>query len=110
MEGSIIWILAAFVIYLLFMIVIGMVYARKNENAEDYFLGGRKLNGAVAALSAQASDIDGSARLGLRAGYGPGMDCHRPVYRYGLQLALYFQTAAQIYHSCQQRINTAYLF
>ena len=65
MEGSIIWILAAFVIYLLFMIVIGMVYARKNENAEDYFLGGRKLNGAVAALSAQASDMSGWLLMGL---------------------------------------------
>ena len=57
MGDSIIWILAAFVIYLLFMVVIGMIYAKRNENAEDYFLGGRKLSGAVAALSAQASDM-----------------------------------------------------
>ena len=49
MGDSIIWILAAFVIYLLFMVVIGMIYAKRNENAEDYFLGGRKLSGAVAA-------------------------------------------------------------
>ncbi len=38
MEGSIIWILAAFAIYLIFMVVIGVICARKNENAEDYFL------------------------------------------------------------------------
>lgn len=65
MTGSIIWILAAFAIYLLFMIVIGIIYARKNENAEDYFLGGRKLSGAVAALSAQASDMSGWLLMGL---------------------------------------------
>ncbi len=65
MADSIIWILAAFVIYLLFMIVIGLVYAKKNENAEDYFLGGRKLSGAVAALSAQASDMSGWLLMGL---------------------------------------------
>ena len=65
MQGSIIWILAAFVIYLLLMIVIGLMYAKKNENAEDYFLGGRKLSGAVAALSAQASDMSGWLLMGL---------------------------------------------
>ena len=65
MEGSIIWILAAFVIYLAFMIVIGLVYAKKNENAEDYFLGGRQLSGPVAALSAQASDMSGWLLMGL---------------------------------------------
>ena len=65
MADSIIWILAAFVIYLLFMVVIGLVYAKKNENAEDYFLGGRKLSGAVAALSAQASDMSGWLLMGL---------------------------------------------
>ena len=65
MEGSIIWILAAFAIYLIFMVVIGVICARKNENAEDYFLGGRKLSGAVAALSAQASDMSGWLLMGL---------------------------------------------
>jgi len=65
MGDSIIWILAAFVIYLLAMVVIGMVYAKRNENAEDYFLGGRKLSGAVAALSAQASDMSGWLLMGL---------------------------------------------
>ena len=65
MGNSIIWILAAFVLYLLFMIGIGLVYAKKNENAEDYFLGGRKLSGPVAALSAQASDMSGWLLMGL---------------------------------------------
>lgn len=59
------WILVAFVIYLFIMVAIGAVYSKRNENAEDYFLGGRKLGGFVAALSAQASDMSGWLLMGL---------------------------------------------
>ena len=59
------WILVAFVIYLFIMVAIGAMYSKKNENAEDYFLGGRKLGGFVAALSAQASDMSGWLLMGL---------------------------------------------
>jgi sodium/proline symporter len=55
------------------MIVVGVVYAGKTKNSEDYFLGGRKLNGWVAALSAQASDMSGWLLMGL-----PGS-----IYAYG---------------------------
>lgn len=65
MNGSIIWVLFAFIIYMLMMVVIGAVYAGKTKNSEDYFLGGRKLNGWVAALSAQASDMSGWLLMGL---------------------------------------------
>lgn len=65
MNGSIIWVLLAFAIYMIMMIVIGAVYAGKTKNSEDYFLGGRKLNGWVAALSAQASDMSGWLLMGL---------------------------------------------
>ena len=43
------WVIVAFVLYLLMMIAIGAFYAKGNNNSEDYFLGGRKLNGFVAA-------------------------------------------------------------
>lgn len=65
MERTTIWILGAFAVYLLLMIVIGAFYARKNVSSEDYFLGGRKLGGFVAALSAQASDMSGWLLMGL---------------------------------------------
>lgn len=55
----------AFVLYLIFMIVIGAIYAKKNNSAADYFLGGRQLGGFVAALSAQASDMSGWLLMGL---------------------------------------------
>lgn len=65
MSNSIGWIIVAFVLYLLLMIVIGAVYAKSNNSTEDYFLGGRKLGGWVAALSAQASDMSGWLLMGL---------------------------------------------
>jgi len=42
-SGNTMIILSAFVVYLLFMIVIGVVYMKKTNNSEDYFLGGRGL-------------------------------------------------------------------
>lgn len=59
------WIIFAFALYLLMMIVVGIICARQSKDAEDYFLGGRKLNGWVAALSAQASDMSGWLLMGL---------------------------------------------
>lgn len=65
MSDSLGWIIVAFVLYLLMMVIIGAVYAKKNNSSEDYFLGGRQLNGWVAALSAQASDMSGWLLMGL---------------------------------------------
>lgn len=65
MSGSIGWIILAFVVYLALMIVIGIFCAKQNNSTEDYFLGGRKLGGFVAALSAQASDMSGWLLMGL---------------------------------------------
>lgn len=66
MTGSTLtWVLIAFGVYLAGMIAIGAVYMKKNSNSEDYFLGGRNLNGFVAALSAQASDMSGWLLMGL---------------------------------------------
>ena len=38
---------------------------KKTKSSEDFFLGGRGLNGWVAALSAQASDMSGWMLMGL---------------------------------------------
>ena len=65
MSGSMIWILVAFAMYMMMMVVIGAFYSKKNNTSMDYFLGGRKLGGFVAALSAQASDMSGWLLMGL---------------------------------------------
>jgi len=54
-----------FVLYLAFMLTVGVVFYRRTESISDYFLGERKLNKWVASLSAQASDMSGWLLLGL---------------------------------------------
>ena len=57
------WVIVAFVLYLLMMIAIGAFYAKGNNNSEDYFLGGRKLNGFVAYERMAADGAAGSYLL-----------------------------------------------
>ena len=76
MSSTNIIILVAFGLYLLMMIAIGAAYMKSTQNSEDFFLGGRKLNGWVAALSAQASDMSGWLLMGLPGAvdaFGPGL-------------------------------------
>ena len=58
-------ILGSFIAYLVLMLCIGFVFSKKQENMGDYFLGGRKMNKWVVALSAQASDMSGWLLMGL---------------------------------------------
>lgn len=57
--------LVTFLIYLIGMFVIGIIFYKMTNNLSDYVLGGRKLGGAVAALSAGASDMSSWLLLGL---------------------------------------------
>jgi sodium/proline symporter len=60
------WIvLASFVAYLLVMLWIGFYFTNRQESLGDYYLGGRKMNKWVVALSAQASDMSGWLLMGL---------------------------------------------
>ncbi len=65
MTARHVYIALAFVVYLLAMLAIGAFFYRRTESMSDYFLGDRKLNKWVAALSAQASDMSGWLLLGL---------------------------------------------
>lgn len=67
----------AFAVYLIVVLAIGIFFfiKGKNENGEKaYFLGGRNMNGMVAALSAGASDMSAWVLMGL-----PGV-----IYLYGV--------------------------
>lgn len=57
--------LITFIVYLVAMLSIGVIFYRLTHNLSDYILGGRRLGGAVAALSAGASDMSGWLLLGL---------------------------------------------
>ena len=68
------YILLAFFLYLVMMIVIGARCSANTKNTEDFYLGGRQLGAWVAAMSAQAADMSGWLLMGL-----PGA-----IYLYGL--------------------------
>lgn len=66
--------ITTFVIYLMAMMAIGVIFYRLTKNLSDYILGGRRLGGGVAALSAGASDMSGWLLLGLPGAlYASGM-------------------------------------
>ena len=65
MNTSSIALLAVMVIYLAFMIVIGIIYSKKNTSIGDFYLGGRKLGPIVTAMSAEASDMSSWLLMGL---------------------------------------------
>ena len=58
--------LIAIVAYMLVVIAIGVVFAKRaNKDTESYFLGGRTLGPWVSAFSAEASDMSGWLLMGL---------------------------------------------
>ena len=68
----------AFVLYIVLVLAVGIVFFIKGRKSaggdKDYFLGGRNMNGWVAALSAVASDMSAWVLMGL-----PGS-----IYLYGM--------------------------
>ena len=59
------YVLGSFVGYLALMLWIGFFFSKKQEDLGDYYLGGRRMNKWVVALSAQASDMSGWLLMGL---------------------------------------------
>ena len=57
--------IAAIGIYLVGMVLIGLLFSRRNKNTDDFFLGGRKLGPFVTAMSAEASDMSSYLLMGI---------------------------------------------
>ena len=65
MNTSTIGIIIAIVAYMALVIGIGIYFSKKNKNADDFYLGGRKLGPLVTAMSAEASDMSSWLLMGL---------------------------------------------
>ena len=62
------WImLVTIILYMGFMVSIGISVSKKNKTADDFDLGGRRLGPLVTAMSAEASDMSGWLLMGLPA-------------------------------------------
>ena len=57
MTSAQLGIMLAIVVYLGFMLYIGISFSRRNNTVDDFYLGGRKLGPFVTAMSAEASDM-----------------------------------------------------
>lgn len=87
--GTLTAVLAAFVIYLLLMIIIGALYMKKTNNSEDYFLGGprtKRLDRRTfgSGIRYERLVTYGTARYDIRTWHWSVLDCHRSVARYDL--------------------------
>lgn len=81
------WTLAAFVVYLLVMVIIGFVYFKRQK------LGGllpgrqkpQQLDGSAQrpGVRYERLVIDGPARRNLCGRHRRNLDCYRPAHRYG---------------------------
>ena len=60
-----VFIIAAILIYLVGMLVIGYLNSRGNRSADDFYLGGRKLGPVVTAMSTEASDMSAYLLMGV---------------------------------------------
>ena len=65
MNSNDITMLVTMAIYLIGMVVIGMLFSKKNNSVGDFYLGGRKLGPIVTAMSAEASDMSSWLLMGL---------------------------------------------
>lgn len=64
-NTSTVCIMLTILVYLIGMLIIGFHFARKNESASDFYLGGRTLGPFVTAMSAEASDMSSYLLMGL---------------------------------------------
>jgi SSS family solute:Na+ symporter len=57
--------LTVFVVYIIAMAAVGLYFFKKNENDDDYFVGGRKMSASHVGLSVVATDVGGGFSIGL---------------------------------------------
>lgn len=65
MSGTSVGLLIVMIVYMCFMVLIGIYYSKKNNNVGDFYLGGRQLGPFVTAMSAEASDMSSWLLMGL---------------------------------------------
>ena len=54
-----------FATYIVFMLLVGFYFMKKNKNLDDYFVGGRKMGAVHIGLSVVATDVGGGFSIGL---------------------------------------------
>ncbi|MDP4820979.1 MAG: sodium transporter, partial [Saprospiraceae bacterium] len=64
-------------VYLFLVILLGLYFGKKHEDAEDYFLAGRNLTWPIIGFSLFASNMSSNSLVGLAgAGYKDGFSVY----------------------------------
>ncbi len=65
MSGTTLGMFFVILAYIAIMVGVGVWFSKKNNNVNDFYLGGRKLGPLVTAMSAEASDMSSWLLMGL---------------------------------------------
>jgi sodium/proline symporter len=65
MNGANTFMMISIAAYMVVVIMIGFIYARRNDHVGNFYLGGRTLGPIVTAMSAEASDMSSWLLMGL---------------------------------------------
>jgi solute:Na+ symporter, SSS family len=57
--------LSIFVLYMLAMLGVGLYFLKKNQSADDYYVGGRSMGSGHTGLSVVATDVSSGFSVGL---------------------------------------------
>lgn len=57
--------LLIFIVYLVFMLGVGVYFMNKNKSKDDYYVGGRNMSAGHIGLSVVATDVGGGFSIGL---------------------------------------------
>ena len=102
-----IWII---VLYFVFMVGIGLYFAGKNENAEDYFLAGRRMIWPLVGFSLFASQISSTTLVGLSGdAYSTGISVYNYEWMSAVLMAFFAVFLLPLYLKSQVYTMPEYL-
>ncbi len=98
------------VVYFVFMVSIGLYYAGKNENAEDYFLAGRRMIWPLVGFSLFASQISSTTLVGLSGdAYSTGISVYNYEWMSAVLMAFFAVFLVPLYLKSQVYTMPEYL-
>ncbi|MEO1202115.1 MAG: sodium:solute symporter, partial [Pseudomonadota bacterium] len=98
------------VVYFIFMVSIGLYFAGKNENAEDYFLAGRRMIWPLVGFSLFASQISSTTLVGLSGdAYSTGISVYNYEWMSAVLMAFFAVFLVPLYLRSQVYTMPEYL-
>ena len=102
--------IAIIIVYFVFMVGIGLYFAGKNEDAEDYFLAGRRMIWPLVGFSLFASQISSTTLIGLSGdAYSTGISVYNYEWMSAVLMAFFAVFLLPLYLKSQVYTMPEYL-